>query len=222
MLPSAAEDLAAPQRSTTIFVEPHSDVTPFGLRLLRSRRLPLLPNLYHRRGEGRGHGSCGDRCSSLPTHGVHGAAYPVPVEDIQSCHVYFVDVRHILLVQVFYQQHVLLFIANELLRHILRRHGVADSARFEGAAGRCIQNADTALPAPKTAALIHVQLAAGARASETPILQLLLPDGRTLEQILVLQVRDGELVALFQRNSRSQHECIVFPIRPATRRVTRV
>mmetsp|Transcript_19644 Transcript_19644/g.51643 ORF Transcript_19644/g.51643 Transcript_19644/m.51643 type:complete len:292 (+) Transcript_19644:3-878(+) len=158
----------------------------------------------------------------LPEHGVHDVEDPMPLENVQGCNVDPFDIRHIRLVQAFYARHILFLKVNEHLRLVRRRHGVADSARFEGAAGRCIQNADTALPAPKTAALIHVQLAAGARASETPILQLLLPDGRTLEQILVLQVRDGELVALFQRNSRSQHECIVFPIRPATRRVTRV
>mmetsp|Transcript_30590 Transcript_30590/g.90797 ORF Transcript_30590/g.90797 Transcript_30590/m.90797 type:complete len:231 (+) Transcript_30590:511-1203(+) len=142
-------------------------------------------------------------------------------ENVDCSLVDCLNILDIRLVQILHSQDILFLQAQKHLHVLLQRQGVADLAGLQ-ACRRGGQDADAAPPAAETSPGIHAEAAARAHAREAPVLELLLPDLRPLEQVLILQIGDGELVPLVEGNTSAEDECVVVAIGPTTGRVARV
>mmetsp|Transcript_79556 Transcript_79556/g.177929 ORF Transcript_79556/g.177929 Transcript_79556/m.177929 type:complete len:248 (+) Transcript_79556:354-1097(+) len=158
----------------------------------------------------------------LPEHGVHDVQNPVLLEDVDGGLVDCLHVCDIGLVQILHSQHVLLLQSQEHGHVLLRRGVIADLARLQDAIRRREGDADPAPSAAEAAPDVGGEAAARAQAKEAPVLELLLPDRGALQEVFVLQVRDGQLVPAVEGDTGTQDKGVVVTVGPAARGVARV
>lgn len=106
-------------------------------------------------------------------------------------------------------------------RFLERRRQLRADLRQVGVLLEVVRAAAASHAAPR-AALVDGQVAPVASTPELPVLQLLPSNHGALQQVVVLQIADRQLGALRQVDPAAQHKRVLVPVRPATRRITRV
>merc|ERR1711862_117982 len=90
-----------------------------------------------------------------------------------------------------------------------RKTCVANRARFQRGPCCCVENTDTTLPASEAAPSIYMKLTSRASTRKLPILKFLYSYICTFQQVLILKIRNGNLIAFFQCNPGAKHERII-------------
>mmetsp|Transcript_98758 Transcript_98758/g.175827 ORF Transcript_98758/g.175827 Transcript_98758/m.175827 type:complete len:213 (-) Transcript_98758:700-1338(-) len=157
--------------------------------------------------------------STLPENCIHHIQHPMLLKYFEGRLVDGLDILQIFLVQIIHPQHVLVFHLHKHLDILCCRSSATDSATLKAILFRVghpwVKDAQATPMATKATTQIDFQCTPRAHASELPILKLRLANRRALQQVFILKIRNGKLVAFSQSNPTSKHKSILVAIRPA-------